>query len=129
MKVRKRFLKPLAILMAVCMAIQMATTVIAEDEVITEIVVEGIDCCQKEQLIINAINGDDSEFQGIAPMSILCIFGHSMAQGTTIITDHRYWAAAPRCRRTTYRTDYCTRSSCNHIVLTQLTQVRISCCS
>jgi hypothetical protein len=115
--------------MAVFMAIQMGATVIAEDEVIIEIVVEAVDCCQKEKLIINALNGDDSGFQAIAPMSIFCLFGHSMAQTTSITTEHRYWAAAPRCRRTTHRVDYCTRSSCNYVVMTQLSQNRITCCS
>jgi hypothetical protein len=123
---RKTFFKSLAVFMAACMFVMIGSGFTAgNDEGFTEIVVEGVDCCQKEQQIIDAINGEEL----IAPMNILCLFGHSMAQGTAVITDHRFWATSPRCRQTTYRVNYCTRSSCNHIVYTQLTQSRIPCCS
>jgi hypothetical protein len=46
----------------------------------TEIIVEGVDCCQKEQQIIATLNGEVL----ISPASILCLFGHSMAQTTVI---------------------------------------------
>jgi len=130
MKVRKMFLKPLAILMAVFMLIQLnSVVVVAEDEIFNEIVIEGFDCFQKMQLITGILNGETSNFQGIAPTSVLCIFGHSMAKGQSITTEHRVWISAPRCRRTTHRVDYCTRNGCSYMVLTQLSQVRIPCCS
>ncbi|MDR2572486.1 MAG: hypothetical protein LBD23_19620 [Oscillospiraceae bacterium] len=131
MKVRKMFLKPLATLMAVCMLAQLSSVSFAvENDAFTEIVVEGVDG-QKTQLIADTITGKNSTstFQAISPASILCIFSHSMAQTTARETNHRFWATAPRCRQTTYRVDYCTRSSCNHMILTQISQSRISCCS
>jgi hypothetical protein len=131
MKVRKTFLKPIAILMAVCMLFQLIGVAIAEgEEGFTEIIVEDVDC-QTEQLIIDMINGEatTSDSQAINPSSILCIFGHSTAQTTIREINHRHWATAPRCRDTTYNVTYCTRSSCNYIVMTVRSQNRIHCCS
>jgi hypothetical protein len=91
----------------------------------TDIVLEGIDCEETEQLIIALLNGE--EF--VSPRSIFCIFGHSISTGTAIVTDHRFWAEAPRCRETRFRVEHCTRSSCNWMTMTQTTQSRIRCCA
>jgi hypothetical protein len=117
MKARKKVLRYFAGFMAVCMLI-LPTSVGANID--KEIVVAGDIDNQKVQQIINAISGDSNGFIGIAPSSIACIFGHSMAQTTATETTHRVWATSPRCRRITYRVDYCTRSSCSHIVYTQI---------
>ena len=99
-------------------------TAIENEEGFTEIIIEGVECCEKEQQIIATLNGENL----ISPMSILCIFGHSMAQTTAITTEHRFFAASPRCRQTRHRVDYCTRSSCNYMILTQTSQRAIQCC-
>jgi hypothetical protein len=90
----------------------------------TAIIVDGVECCEKEQQIIALLNGEEL----MTPMSIFCIFGHSMAQGTSRTIDHRFWSSSPRCRETIHRVDYCTRSSCNYMVLTQTSQRAITCC-
>jgi D-aminopeptidase len=125
MKIRKRFLKSFAILMALFMAVQLGNLVSAEtDNSFTEVVVNDVVDVQKAELIVNLIKGEElptSEFIGIVPTAnILCLFGHSMAQGTATEINHRYWATSPRCRMTRYRVDYCTRSGCDYMVLTQL---------
>jgi hypothetical protein len=94
-------------------------------EVFTEIVVEGVECCQKEQLIISTLSDEEI----MSTMSILCIFGHSMSTGTVIEINHRFWASAPRCRERIHRVNFCTRNNCNHMVTTLVGESRISCCS
>jgi len=129
MKVKRMFRKSLAVLMAVSMLVQLGgMTYAVGDEEYTEIIVDcGVDC-EKAQLIINAINGETSTYQAIAPASIFCIFGHNMAQTTAVEINHRVWSTSPRCRETRYRVNYCTRSSCNYVVTTLLTQGAIHCC-
>lgn len=133
MKVKRMLRKSLAMLMAVCMAIQMGSmSFAASDEGYVEIVVDCNGNCEKEQMVANIFSGETStsEFVGIVPTAnILCLFGHSWAEGRSIVIEHRYWATSPRCRQTTYRVDYCTRSGCDRLDLTQLTQIRISCCA
>jgi hypothetical protein len=130
---KRAFLRSVAALMVACMFVltfggftmgEVAVDVAINDG-FTEIIVDGVECCEKEQQIIALLNGEEL----MSPMSILCIFGHSVAQTTAVEINHRFWAASPRCRQTTYRVNYCTRSGCNHMVLTQLTQSRIQCCS
>jgi len=129
---KRAFLRSVAALMIACMLVltgggftmgEVAVDVAINDG-FTEIIVD-VDCCENEQQIIALLNGEEL----MTPMSILCIFGHSMAQTTAVTIEHRFWAASPRCRQTTHRVNYCTRSGCNHMVLTQLSQVRIHCCS
>jgi hypothetical protein len=124
---RKAFLKPVAVFMIACMFVLMCGgfTTKEKDEVFTEIVIVGVDCCEKEQQITATLNGEIL----ISPANILCIFGHSLSEGRAITTDHRFWVASPRCRQTVHRVVYCTRSGCNHMVLTQLSQSRIPCCA
>jgi len=124
---KRVFLKSVAALMVVCMFALMSgdVTAIETEEGFTEIIIEDVGCCEKEQQIIDTLNGENL----ISPMSLLCIFGHSTAQTIVIETNHRFYATSPRCRETVHRVVYCTRSSCNHMVLTQLSQGRIPCCS
>jgi hypothetical protein len=124
---QKLFLRSLAAFTVACMVVLTFGGFSANktDAVFTEVVVEGIDCCQKEQMIIATLNGE--EF--MSPESILCIFGHSLAESRAIEINHRFWSASPRCRETVHRVVYCTRNNCNHMVLTQLSQIRIQCCS
>ena len=126
---KRVFLRSLAVLMIACMFILtgggFVGNDVGDDEGFTEIVIVDVNCCEKEQQIIATLNGEDL----ISPRSILCLFGHSMAQGTAITIDHRFYATAPRCRQTRHRVDYCTRSSCNYMVLTQTSQSRIHCCA
>ena len=124
---KRIFLRSLAVLMIACLFISTVSgvTVKEKSETFTEIVIVDIDDAQKEQQIIATLNGDNL----ISPMNLLCIFGHSISQGTAIETNHRYWATAPRCRQTTYRVDYCTRSGCDYMKLTQTSQVAIRCCA
>jgi hypothetical protein len=132
MKVKRMFRKSLAFLMVALMVIQLGgMSFSVSDEGYTEIIIVCDVDCDKSQLIIDLLNAETSTsaFNGIAPASIFCLFGHSMAQTTAVEINHRFWATSPRCRQTTYRVDYCTRSSCNHLVATQLTQIRIICCS
>jgi hypothetical protein len=125
---KRAFLRSVAALMVSCMFVLtfggFTTREVAKSESNTEIIVDGVECCEKEKQIIAALSGEEL----MSPMSILCLFGHSMATGTAIEINHRFWATSPRCRETTYRVNYCTRSSCNHIVYTQLSQRAITCC-
>jgi hypothetical protein len=128
---KRALLRSVAALMVACMFVltgggfTMGEVEVAINDGFTEFVVEGIDCCEKEQQIIAALNGEEL----MTLMSILCIFGHSTAKGTAIGTQHRYYSSAPRCLRTNYDVTYCTRSGCNYTVYTQTGQVRIYCCS
>jgi len=131
MKEKRKFQKVLAVLMALGMLLQLGGVSYAideNDEADIDIVLEcGMDC-DKAQQIINALKGETSEFQGIAPMNILCLFGHSWKQTTSVTTEHRYWQNPTRCRRTTHRVDYCDRSGCNRMDLTLISQIAIVCC-
>jgi len=127
---KKIFRKSLATLMVVCMLIQLGGVSNAVgDEGYTEIIVGcGVDC-EKAQLIVDLINGENSTYQTIAPTNILCLFGHSWAVGYATHIEHKYWQNPTRCRETFYRVDYCNRSGCNRMDLTQLTQGPIICCT
>jgi hypothetical protein len=128
---KRKFLRFVAGGMAVCMFALMSMGFVVKEghnEGFAEVVV----CCEVDdttaQQIINALNAETTTYQGIAPASILCIFGHSMARTTATVIDHRFWAATPRCRETIFWVDYCTRNNCNHMVMTQRSQTRIHCC-
>jgi hypothetical protein len=123
---KRVLLKSVAALMVACMFVLMSggVTAIENEEEFTEIIIEGVDCCEKKQQIIATINGENL----ISPMSLFCIFGHSLAETRVIEINHRFWSTSPRCRETVHRVVYCTRSSCNHMVLTQISQRAIPCC-
>ena len=128
MKVKKMFRKSLVILMAVSLLVQLIGVSFATErrtDSYVDVVVDGNIDKEKAQLIIDTINGEDV----VAPRSILCVFGHSLAQGTALETTHRYYSATPRCRQVTYRVNYCTRSSCNYITYTVIGENRIHCCA
>jgi hypothetical protein len=115
-----------AALMIACMFVLTGGGFTARDEVTTEIVVKNVDCCEKAQLIIDTINGEEI----ISPRSITCFFlGHSLAQTLAIGIQHRVYASPPRCVETTYRVNYCTRSGCDYMTYTFLSERRIHCCS
>jgi hypothetical protein len=130
MKTKRIVLRALTSLMAVCLTVLSVGAVSVGENFIfeydqKEIVVSGNIDEQKAQMIAFTLNGEIS----ITPYSILCIFGHSISQGTATETTHRQYATAPRCLRKTYRVDYCTRSSCNHAVYTLTAQSAIFCCT
>lgn len=124
MKLKKHFLKPIATFMAVCMLAGMTSGANTSN---TEITVYGVDCPQKEQLIIDMINGGNEEI-GISPAGIFCLFGHSLAEATAKQVTHQHWATAPRCRQITHAITYCTRAFCNYSVGTVISDARIHCC-
>lgn len=124
---KRALLKSFAILMIICLFISTVSgfNVKEKSETFTEIVVIDVNDIQKEYQIIATLNGENL----ISPMNLLCIFGHSLSEGRAITTDHRYWATSPRCRETTHKVVYCTRSGCDYMVITQLTQMAIRCCA
>ena len=61
--------------------------------------------------------------------NILCIFGHSKANGTTKIIEHRYYSTVPKCKETLSFIEYCTRSGCDYFAIITQTVNRIFCCS
>jgi len=127
MKTRKLFRKPLAILMAALMFIQLSGMSFAVgDEVFVEVIFSCDIDYQKAQLITDILIGENSGFIGIAPASSC---NHIMAQTTSRTIEHRYFTTAPRCRQTTYRVDYCTRQNCTYTIMTQISQIAIFCCS
>jgi len=133
MKVKRAFRKALAVLMAVCMAVQLnGISFAAGYEKYSEIIIDcGVDC-EKTQLIMNVINGEipgNSEFMSITPTNILCVFGHSWANTVAMYIEHRHWQNPTRCRRTIYDVKYCTRSGCDRVDMTQTSQSAIICCS
>ena len=124
MRVRKMFLKPLALFMTVCMMVGMYGTVSAEtvfDYGDKQIVVYGEIDAQKAQLIAATINGEIV----ISPFNNC---SHTLAQTMAAETTHRVWAAAPRCRRVTYLVTYCTKSTCTYITRVVIGDERIHCC-
>jgi hypothetical protein len=65
-----------------------------EDNVSVEFVFSCDVDCKKSQQIIAAITGETFEsgtFIGVSPASILCLFGHNMAQTTATETNHRFF--------------------------------------
>ena len=125
MKVRKRFLKPFAMFMAICMLVSLGGMTAANNDTEVEIIVPEDVSCEKAQLIKDTINGK----VGISPFFIACIFGHSLAITDVRIITHRHWAVSPRCRQVTHRITYCTRSTCNHIASSIIiSDLRIQCC-
>lgn len=128
MKIRKRFLKPIAIFMAITMLVSLGSMSAANDNTEVEIIVcDSVECPQKQQLIIDTVNGENGTI-GISPASILCIFGHNLATTNARVITHRHWTTAPRCREVSHRITYCTRSGCNYSVSTVISDIRISCC-
>ena len=83
-----------------------------------------IDCSEKEQQIIAALNGEVL----ISPMNILCFFGHNMSTIYAVVTEHRFFTTSPRCRQTRHRVSTCTRNNCQYILTTFIRQDRITCC-
>jgi len=132
MKTKKMFRKTLAVLLAVCMLVQLGSVSNAVGDDIEFIVPDNIGV-QKAQLIISAINGKTSTYQNVAPnnANFTCFFfGHSLTQGTMIVVTHRVRPSAPRCLEETYRVTYCSRSDCDHIASVVKTTDRfIYCCS
>jgi hypothetical protein len=126
MKVSKKFLKPLAILMTVCMLVQLGAVSGTEKERANAENVEFVFCGdidpQKAQLIIDIINGEEVMFQ----INSSC--AHLLAITTVQEIQHRVSATAPRCRRITYRVTYCTHLNCNYAVYTQTGSASIFCC-
>jgi hypothetical protein len=140
-RARKLVLKPIAVLMTVCMLVSMFSVAGAAnerggslvfDDYRSEFIFSDDIDFQTAQLIANSISGESALLNSgsslIAPASILCLFGHSLAQTTVRQVEHNVWAASPRCRETVYNVTYCTRSSCSHIVYTVRSQARIVCC-
>ena len=121
---KKALLRSVAVVMIACMLISTIGGFTKNNGGYTEIIIEGVDCCQKEQQLIATLNGEVL----ISPMNIWCLLGHSMAVGASTVIDHRFWERSPRCRETRFRVDYCTRNNCNHMILTQLSQMPIQCC-
>jgi len=128
MKIKKVFARSLAGIMAACMFVLSGGGVVSAVGDVEYSVCNSVGS-QQAQLIIDTINGNSSETATISPSSILCIFGHSIAEGRAIETQHRVWATAPRCRQITYRVNYCTRSSCNYVTYTVISDSRIPCCA
>jgi hypothetical protein len=128
---KRKFSRSLAGIMAVCMFALMSsgfTFSEVRDEGYTEVTV----CCEVDdattQAIIDTINGEKSTYRVMTPRSILCIFGHNMVRTTAIEINHNFWSTSPRCRETIWRVDYCIRNNCSHMVMTQVSQLRITCC-
>jgi len=127
MKTKKMFRKPLAILMALCMFIQLGGASFAvSDKVTVEVIIDCAVDCQKAQLITDALIGEINGFIGITPASSC---SHTMAVTSARTIEHCVWSTAPRCRQTTYKVDYCTKSNCNYTVMTQIGQGAIHCCT
>ena len=128
MKIKKMFAKFLATTMAVGMLVGMSGAANNGahnfDFGNKEIAICGSVDYSKAQSIANTINGE----VGIAPMGIFCLLGHNLAQTTGVEIEHRFWTNPTRCRRTTYRIDYCTNWLCNYSVGTVISQVAIVCC-
>lgn len=126
MKAKKMFLKSMAILMVFCVIVQSGVSAAnLENMPYKEITVLGDVDSQKAQQIVGKISGETT----ISPFGIACLFGHSTARTTVYETTHRYYSTAPKCRRVTYDVTYCTRSSCDYIVYTQIGVNAVHCCS
>ena len=61
--------------------------------------------------------------------SILCtLFGHSLSTTYVYEVEHNVYTTSPKCVRNNYKSEYCTRSSCDYIETTLISSVRISTC-
>jgi len=126
MKMKKMFRKSLAVLMAVCMLVQLfGVSNAIGDESFTEIII-GCDVdCQKAQVIIDSIKAEDNA----TIMSPLCLMlGHTTAITSFVEITHRVRPAPPRCLQETFRVTYCTRAGCNYSVATKIGDSFIPCC-
>jgi hypothetical protein len=122
---KRMFLRSLAGFMAVVfVALGSGFTFAPRNEGFTEIVFVGDFDREKAELITALLNSEEIA----VPRSILYIFGHIKEQTTVVVTEHRVWATSPRCRRITYDVTYCTRSSCDYVVMTVRSQIAIVCC-
>ena len=133
MKAKKRFFKPLAFFMVVCMLVSLGgvsgVVLAASNESEVEIIVADDVDSEKAQLIIDTINKSNEKIIGISPAGLACLFGHSTATTSVREISHKYYATSPRCVEKTYRITYCTRSDCNYNTGTLISDLRIYCCS
>jgi len=83
---------------------------------------------EKLEQIVKSMYGI-SEDDPINRGNLLCIFGHSKANGTAKTIEHRYYPTAPKCKETVSFVEYCTRSGCDYFVITGQSVNRIVCCS
>ena len=81
----------------------------------------------KEKLdqIFNAMYGIGEETE--PSRNLLCIFGHSTTMGGITVTEHNYYSTAPRCKETTAKIEYCTRSGCDYFVTKEQYISRVGC--
>lgn len=79
----------------------------------------------KAELIAKRIAGitDDN----ITTMGIACLFGHDKAYAYATETEHYYYSTFPRCRKSSYQVEYCTRSSCDYCVYTLIDTTSAAC--
>ncbi|MCL2637554.1 MAG: hypothetical protein FWD48_04205 [Oscillospiraceae bacterium] len=124
---KKVFRRPLAVLMAMLMFIQLGGASFAvSDEVTVEVIIDCAVGSQKAQLITDMLIAEANGFISITPASSC---NHTMAVTGAITIEHRVFPTTPRCRQTSYRVDYCTRSGCNHTIMTLIGQKAIFCCT
>ena len=81
---------------------------------------------EKLEQIIKSMYGIPDE-KPIEKGNILCIFGHSKANGKVIATEHNYYSTAPRCRETHTNIEYCTRNGCDYFAVLNTSYNRIVC--
>ena len=59
---------------------------------------------------------------------IFCIFGHSIATGTTRTIEHMYYPTYPRCKETVSAIEYCTRDTCDYFKIKDQAINILGCC-
>ena len=81
---------------------------------------------EKAEKITGAMSANSND-DIIQPFNILCILGHSKANGTIVKVEHNYYSTAPRCKDTTYFIEYCTRNDCDYFKVTGESVSRVGC--
>ena len=117
-KINKKFLLILAMtIISTVMLMTLQTAAVSGEIKLDNIEYYSKDIsAEKLEQIIKSMYGIPAE-KPIEKGNILCIFGHSKANGKVIATEHNYYSTAPRCRETISTVEYCTRNGCDYFAV------------
>ena len=93
-----------------------------------EVIVYGEDLTHEEKERVAEAITADGENSEIATHGIACIFGHSLKTTNATEIVHNAYSSSPKCKKTIYKVERCTRSSCDYTKKTVVKTARISTC-
>ena len=81
----------------------------------------------ERQTIADYIVNGGSEDENVSAQSLCWLTGHKITSDSVIEIQHKVRAKAPRCYKTIYQVDKC--SKCDYVEKTVLNQAFIACCA